>query len=63
MHIEVNTLNLCFEELKGQVEDLRKKDIRYHSTLAELEDKQRKLQDEMRKDSEAFEKNLKGIQL
>lgn len=36
LHIEVNTLNLCYEELKGLVEDLRKKDIRYHSTLAEL---------------------------
>ena len=45
LHIEVNTLNLCFEELKGQVEDLRKKDIRYHSTLAELEDRHRKMQD------------------
>jgi hypothetical protein len=45
------------------VEDLRKKDIRYHSTLAELEDRQRKMQDEMRRDSESFEKNLKGMQM
>jgi uncharacterized protein YukE len=63
LHIEVNTLNLCYEELKNLVEDLRKKDIRYHSTLSELEDRQRKMQDEMRRDSENFEKNLKGIQL
>lgn len=45
------------------MEDLRKKDIRYHSTITELEDKQRKTQDEMRKEFEGFEKNLKSIQL
>lgn len=36
LHIEVNTLNLCYEEVKNLVEDLRKKDIRYHSIISEL---------------------------
>lgn len=56
-------MNLCYEEVKNLVEDLRKKDIRYHSIISELEDKQRRIQDEMRRDSETFEKSIKGIQL
>jgi hypothetical protein len=63
LHVDVNTLNLCYEEVKTLVEDLRKRDARHHATLIEVEDKQKRMQDEMRKDSENFEKQLKIIQV
>lgn len=59
----MNTLNLCYEEVKTLVEDLRKRDAKHHATLIEVEDKQKRMQDEMRKDSENFEKQLKIIQV
>lgn len=33
------------------VDELRKKDIKAHSTLSEVEDRQKKIVDEMRKDT------------
>ena len=50
-------------EVKTLVEDLRKRDAKHHATLIEVEDKQKRMQDEMRKDSENFEKQLKIIQV
>lgn len=63
LHVEVNTMNLCYDELKTLVEDLRKRDIRHHSHLSDLDDKHRKMQDEMRKGFDDLEKQLKIIQL
>lgn len=51
MRVEVNTLHLFFDELKVMVDDLRKKDIKAHSTLSQVEDRQKKIVDEMRKDT------------
>lgn len=43
--MEVNTLNLFYDELKLLVEDLRKRDIKQNSSISELEEKQKKMQD------------------
>lgn len=45
LHIEVNTLNICYEELKLLVEDLRKRDIKHHSHLSDLDSKNKKMQE------------------
>lgn len=44
LHVEVNTLNLCYEELKLLVDELSKKDIKHFSQLLDLEDKFKKMQ-------------------
>lgn len=61
--MEVNTLNLCYEELKLIVEELRKRDIKHHSHLADLDNKNKKIQDEMRKGLEELEKQIKVLQV
>lgn len=63
LHIDVNTLNLCYDELKLLVEELRKRDAKHHAAMIEVEDKQKRMQDEMRKDSENFDKQLKTVQV
>jgi hypothetical protein len=45
LHVEVNTLNICYEELKLLVEDLRKRDIKHHSHLSDLDSKNKKMQE------------------
>lgn len=45
LHVEVNTLNLFYDELKLLVEDLRKRDIKQNSSISELEEKQKRMQD------------------
>ncbi|TXI80130.1 MAG: hypothetical protein E6Q39_03005 [Crocinitomicaceae bacterium] len=61
--MEVNTLNLCYEELKLIVEELRKRDIKHHSHLTDLDNKNKKIQDEMRKGLEELEKQIKVLQV
>ena len=63
LHVDVNTLNLCYDELKLLVQELRKRDAKHHAGMIEVEDKQKRMQDEMRKDSQNFDKQLKNIQI
>lgn len=63
LHVDVNTLNLGYEELKMLTDELRKRDAKHHAALIEVEDKQKRIQDEMRKDSDNFDKQLKMIQV
>ena len=63
LHVDVNTLNLCYDELKLLVQELRKRDAKHHAAMIEVQDKQKRMQDEMRKDSQNFDKQLKNIQI
>lgn len=44
MRIEINTLNLSYEELKDYISDLRKKDIKNSNALAEMMEKMKKIE-------------------
>lgn len=63
LHIEINTLNLCYEELKDLVSDLRKKDIKNSSHIGDIDDKQKKMMAEIRADTDKMQRDLKNIQI
>ena len=60
---EVNTLGLCLEELKGYVEELRKRDIRVTSALVDLQKKNKDLSEQTCKDTERLENQIKNIRI